>query len=74
MKAQYNRENDVLMLHLGEGVIDHAEDAEGLIIHFSAEDRPLLVEILEASDFLARLTKMTATAAPGTVLDLMADS
>ena len=65
MKAEYNREDDVLTIHLAEGPVDHADETEGVIVHFSPEDRPVLLEVLAASDFLARLTKSTATAAPG---------
>lgn len=61
MKVQYNREDDVLMIHLSEDKIDHAEQTDGVIVHFSPEDRPVLLEVLDASDFLARLTKIIAT-------------
>jgi uncharacterized protein YuzE len=65
MKVQYNREDDVLMIRLSKGKIDHAEEVDGLIVHFSNEDRPLVLEILDASDFLARLAKITAKVRPG---------
>lgn len=65
MKVQYNREDDVLMLFLSEDPIDHAQEVDGLIAHFSADDRPVLFEILDASDFLARLGKIAATAPSG---------
>jgi uncharacterized protein YuzE len=65
MKVQYNREDDVLMIHLAEGDIDHAEEVDGLIVHLSANGRPVLLEVLDASDFLARLAKITATAPSG---------
>ncbi|MBM3335312.1 DUF2283 domain-containing protein [Candidatus Sumerlaeota bacterium] len=65
MRVQYNRKDDVLLIHLSEGTIDHAEETDGLIVHFSPKDRPLLLEVLDASDFLARLTKITATARSG---------
>ncbi|MEW6247051.1 MAG: DUF2283 domain-containing protein [Nitrospirota bacterium] len=41
MKVQYNRENDVLTIHLSEGTIDHAEETDGVIVHFSPDDRPV---------------------------------
>jgi hypothetical protein len=70
MKAQYNREDDVLMLHLSEGEIDHAEESDQVIIHFSTDDHPVLLEVLDASDLLARLTKITATAEPGRMVPI----
>ena len=65
MKVRYDREDDVLTLRLAEGTIDHAEEVDGVIVHFSAEDRPVLMEILDASDFVARLVGITAAAEPG---------
>lgn len=65
MQALYNREDDVLTLELGDGVIDHAEEVDGVIIHFSPDDRPVLLELLDASDLLARLARFTATARTG---------
>jgi len=65
MKAQYNREDDVLMLFLSEGNIDHAEEADGIIVHFSTDDRPVLLEILDANDLLSHLTRITAHAQSG---------
>jgi hypothetical protein len=55
---------------LSEGTIDHAGETEGVIVHFSTDDRPVLLEVLDASEFLSRLTKITATAQPGTVMTL----
>ena len=58
MKVSYDQESDILMIDLEPGgQIDHAEQVDSLIIHFSAEDRPVLLEILQASDFLATLIK-----------------
>jgi hypothetical protein len=57
-------------MHLSEGPIDHAEETEGVIVHFSTDTRPVLLEVLDASEFLSRLTKITATAQPGTVMTL----
>lgn len=70
MKVQYNRDDDVLTIHLSDGAIDHAEETDGIIVHFSPDDRPVMLEVLEASDFLSRLTKITATAEPGHVVPL----
>ncbi|HWF62670.1 MAG TPA: DUF2283 domain-containing protein [Nitrospira sp.] len=51
MKVQYNRGDDVLTIHLSDGMIDHAEETDGIIVHFSPDDHPVLLEVLEASDF-----------------------
>jgi uncharacterized protein YuzE len=70
MKAQYNREDDVLMIHLSEDAIDHAVETGGVIVHLSKDGEPVLLEMLDASDFVARLAKMTATAESGQVVSL----
>ncbi len=70
MKVQYNRNDDVLLLQLSDGKIDHAEENDGVIVHFSPQDHPVLIEILEASDFVSRLTKITATVPSGQFIPL----
>jgi uncharacterized protein YuzE len=57
MRVRYNREEDILTLELSEAPIDHAEEAGPLIVHFTADDRLVVLEILEASDFLSKLMK-----------------
>ena len=57
MRVRYNRGEDILTLELSDAPIDHAEEAGPLIAHFTADDRLVVLEILEASDFLAKLTK-----------------
>jgi len=42
--------------------INRAEEAGPIIAHFSQDDRLVLLEILEASDFLSKLAKATAKA------------
>ncbi len=70
MKIQYNRTDDALLVHLHEGIIDYAEDAEGVIVHFTKDHQPVLIEVLEASEFLSKLMKATATAPSGVEVDL----
>jgi hypothetical protein len=59
MRLIYNRKEDILTLELSEGPIDHAEEVGLIMTHFSPYDRLVLPEILEASDFLSKLTKAT---------------
>jgi hypothetical protein len=62
MKVRYNRKEDILVLEVSKGSIDHAKESGPIIAHFSADDRLVLLEILEASNFLADLTKATMKA------------
>jgi len=60
MKVQYNRKDNVLIIHLSEAKIDYAEEADGVIVHFSKEGHPVLLEVLDASEYLARRTRVSA--------------
>lgn len=62
MKVRYNRKEDILTLELSQAPIDHAEEAGPIVAHFSPDDRLVLLEFLEASDFLSKLTKATIRA------------
>jgi hypothetical protein len=57
MRLRYNRGTDILTLELSDAPIDHADEAGPLIVYFTEDDRLIMVEILEASDFLAKLMK-----------------
>jgi hypothetical protein len=70
MRVRYNREEDILVLELLEIPIDHAEEAGPIIAHFSMDDRLVLLEILEASDFLSKLTKATMRAEGGRAVEV----
>jgi hypothetical protein len=70
VNARYDREDDVLTLELSESAIDHAEETDGVIAHFSPEDELVLIEVLDVSDFLSRLTKLTANAPTGEAVQL----
>jgi uncharacterized protein YuzE len=60
MKAKYDREEDILMIEImPEGIIDHAEHVDGVIAHLTEDNRLVLLEILDASEFLSSLVKVT---------------
>lgn len=60
MKLSYDREEDILMIEtMRKGTIDHAEHTEPFIAHFSEDGQLLLLEILNASEFLSSLIKAT---------------
>ncbi|GIU70808.1 MAG: hypothetical protein KatS3mg003_0287 [Candidatus Nitrosocaldaceae archaeon] len=43
MKAKYDRDEDVLLLELSNGKIDHAEEYDNMIIHFTKDKKPVLM-------------------------------
>lgn len=59
MKIDYDADTDILMIELSEENIDHAEQMENIIVHLSKDNKPALLEILDVSDFLPKLTKVT---------------
>ncbi len=59
MKISYDRESDILLIDQGQegDVIDYAEEAGSIIIHFTKEGKPVLLEILDASELLTAVIK-----------------
>ncbi len=50
--ARYDKKDDVLMIFLGKGKIDDAQQTGNMIAHLSKKGELLLLEILNASKFL----------------------
>jgi len=49
-KVSYDPDADVLALAGAvRGRIDHARELGNFVVHFTKDDRPLLIEVLEAS-------------------------
>lgn len=68
MKISYNREADILLVEMdSQTSIDHAEQNGPVIVHLSPEDRPVLLEILNASEFLSTLVRAATRSEPVTV-------
>lgn len=60
MKISYDREEDILMIEMKDkGTIDHAEQTDSFIMHYNLDGEVLLIEILDASEFLSSLIKAT---------------
>lgn len=55
MKLRYDKDEDILIIDQGRpgDTIVHAEEAGPVIVHVTADGRAVLLEILDASDFLA---------------------
>lgn len=52
IKTRYDKEEDILMIFLGKGKIDDAQQTGNVIAHLSKKGELLLLEILDASKFL----------------------
>lgn len=59
MKISYDRKSDIMMLEISAEPIDHAEEIGPIIVHFTKEKKPVLLEILDASEFLTQATRIT---------------
>lgn len=57
MKIKYNKQDDVMMVELNKKPIDYAEQSGDLIVHFSPNNEAVLLEILNASNFLTSASK-----------------
>lgn len=52
VKISYEPEADVLMWEITNKPIDYAKEIGNVIVHFTKNNTPVLIEILEAKKFL----------------------
>ncbi len=53
-RISYEPEADVLMWEIPNQPIDYAQEVGNIVMHFNENNKPILVEILEASKFFNR--------------------
>ena len=58
MKVNYEPEANIISFELGGGDISYAKEVTGTIVHFTENHKPVLIEILQASSFLTKMTKL----------------
>lgn len=51
-KIKYEPEADIMFWEINDKPIDYAKEAGNFVVHFSADSLPVMVEILNARDFL----------------------
>ncbi len=51
-KVKYSKDVDALIIELSDKKIDYADDNGNIIIHYTVEDEPVLLEIFDAKEFL----------------------
>ena len=54
VKISYEPEADVLTWEITDKPIDFAKEVGNVVVHFTKNNMPVLIEILEASKFLAK--------------------
>ncbi len=57
-KISYEPEADVLTWEITNQPIDYAKEIGNVVVHFTKNNIPVLIEILEASKFLARVKNL----------------
>lgn len=57
-KISYEPEADVLMWEITDKPIDYAKEIGNVVVHFTKENTPVLIEILEAGKFLAKVKNL----------------
>ncbi len=53
-KIKYSKDVDALLIEISDKDIDYAEEQGQIIVHFSKEGEPVLIEILDAKEFLLK--------------------
>ncbi|MCL6582147.1 MAG: DUF2283 domain-containing protein [bacterium] len=51
-KIRYSKDIDALLIELSDKPIDHAEESGRFILHFAKDGEPVLLEILDAKEFV----------------------
>jgi hypothetical protein len=51
-KIKYSQDVDALLIELSDKPIDYAEEEGQVIIHFTKSGEPVLLEILDAKEFM----------------------
>jgi uncharacterized protein YuzE len=62
MKIRYSRNEDILIIELSDEKIDYAEEMEPIIVHSTENGKPVMLEILDASEFIAKISKIAMRA------------
>lgn len=61
MKTQFDPESNILILSVGTGDISSAKEKNGIIIHVTSSNVPVLIEILNVSNLISKFTKIAET-------------
>lgn len=51
-KIRYSPDVDVLLIELSDKAVEYAEEAGQLVVHFSKKGEPVLLEVMDAKEFI----------------------
>ncbi len=54
----YDNETNIICLEIAKGQISHVREFGNFIIHVSKNEKPILIEILDASKFVGQIDKL----------------
>lgn len=54
----YDPESNIICLEIAKGQISHVREFGNFIIHVSKSEKPILIEILDASKFVGQINKL----------------
>ena len=54
-KITYSPDVDALLIELSDKPIDHAQEIDSTIVHYTTDGEPVLLEILDARRFVLNL-------------------
>lgn len=57
MKVHYNKDEDTLMIQVGDEKVDDAYETSSMIVHVSESREPVLLEIFQATKLLKTIVK-----------------
>ncbi len=63
--TRYSKDVDILMVKVSDEPIAYAEEAERFIVHLSAEGKPVLLEIMDAKEFVMESLEFMLSATMG---------
>jgi len=58
MVFKYDQDADILSIEVSKNPIDYAQEIGDLVVHFSAKNKPVLLEILNVKNFFKKSFKL----------------
>lgn len=74
MKAKYYEDADLISWRISNKAYEHASRSGDFVVHFSKDDEPVLIEILNASKFLKETNNLLPKRIQNEVLPQLAST
>lgn len=70
MKLKYYRDDNILVIKLSSVPYDYAEKQGDFVVHFSKDNKPVRIEVLNARQFLKETSAVAAQPPAGQFLSV----